>query len=246
MQINPQSQAIAAETPAFPYPYSMRVSLRARHVNVRILPNKTLVLTIPHRVSQAKAIEFLHQKIDWIAKHIGSVQPLPLDLSPPSSIYLPVFETTWQICYEVTLGQRANLIERPDNYLIYCGPQDDAQKLKKLQHWLQHKAASYLSERICLLSQQCQLNFNELSFRTQRTLWGSCNRAKKISLNYKLIFLPTRLIDYVLIHELAHLRHLNHSSKFWDLVAQFYPEHKQAKRELRAIERDIPAWFYGS
>jgi predicted metal-dependent hydrolase len=243
MQIISQSQANPLNSSQFPYPYTVRMSKRARRLNLRILPDKGIILTIPQRVSAANALYFLEEHIEWVKKHAPLNQSAPHETVPPCQLDLPVMGQ-WLIEYENTLG-RIMLIERAGNTLVYCGPDDRVQQLKKLRNWLQHRAATFLTQRLQELSQQCQLSFSSVTFRTQRTMWGSCSRTKKISLNYKLIFLSAELIDYVLIHELAHLRHLDHSPKFWRVVGEFYPEYAAAKEQLRKIEHTIPQWFYG-
>lgn len=92
---------------------------------------------------------------------------------------------------------------------------------KALARYAEKEARLHLSDRLRVLSSRMGLNPSKISFRKQKTRWGSCTSAGHISLNWRLVFAPEDVIDYVLIHELAHLRHQNHSKKFWDLVHQF-------------------------
>jgi len=80
-----------------------------------------------------------------------------------------------------------------------------------------------------------QLSFNQLRVKRLKTRWGSCSSLKNINLNIQLIHHPLSLIDYVIVHELAHLVHMNHSKRFWKLVAQYYPEYKSAHAQLAKI-----------
>ena len=73
----------------------------------------------------------------------------------------------------------------------------------------------------------------KVSFRKAKTRWGSCSDVNNISLNIALTALPQTLSDYIIIHELAHIKHKNHSKDFWNLVAQYYPDHKEARRRLK-------------
>jgi len=79
------------------------------------------------------------------------------------------------------------------------------------------------------------VSFARVAIRDQKTCWGSCSRKGNLNFNYKIVFLPPHLQDYVIVHELAHLRELNHSPRFWALVASVIPDWRAARRELRAL-----------
>jgi len=72
-----------------------------------------------------------------------------------------------------------------------------------------------------------------ISIRNTRTRWGSCSKKGNLNFNYKILFLPQHMTDYIIVHELCHLKEFNHSQNFWDLVAKIVPEHKAVRRELR-------------
>jgi hypothetical protein len=92
-------------------------------------------------------------------------------------------------------------------------------------------------------SQEIKLPFNRAAVRGQKTLWASCSSKSNISLNFKLLFLPPHLVRYVFIHELCHTIHLNHSRKFWALVAEKEPNYRQYDAELNKAWVYIPEWL---
>jgi len=96
-----------------------------------------------------------------------------------------------------------------------------------------------LSENLPILSQQLQLFPQHYKVRFYKTRWGSCNSRGELSFNYLLIMAPKWVIDYVVIHELCHLQHLNHSANFWLLVAKYQPSYKQAKAWLTAHQIEL-------
>jgi predicted metal-dependent hydrolase len=104
-----------------------------------------------------------------------------------------------------------------------------------LKRWKEREAKSYLVARVRILSEKTGLIAKKISFRYQKSRWGSCNEHGDLSLNIRLIELPISLIDYVLIHELVHTVHLNHSKKFWNLVNHFCPG-------ARSIDRALKQW----
>jgi predicted metal-dependent hydrolase len=100
-------------------------------------------------------------------------------------------------------------------------------------------AAAQLSVRLRELAAEHGLTVSRISIRDQRTRWGSCGRDGHICLNWRLVQMPAWVRDYVLIHELMHLRRLDHSAKYWSLVAAACPEYQAARRWLRAHGRTL-------
>jgi len=89
-----------------------------------------------------------------------------------------------------------------------------------------------IEERIKFFNSFYQFQFGRISIRNQTSLWGSCTRAGNLQFNYKLMYLPKRSFDYIVVHELCHLREHNHSEKFWKLVARMIPDYKAIRKSL--------------
>jgi hypothetical protein len=95
------------------------------------------------------------------------------------------------------------------------------------------RARTRITQRIETLNRYYGFSYNRISIRDQKTCWGSCSKQRNLNFNYRLLFLPSRICDYVIIHELCHLKELNHSKRFWNLVAHSMPDYQEAKRELQ-------------
>lgn len=144
--------------------------------------------------------------------------------------------------YRQTDSKRVRVTEA-DLELQVSGNTDDAAKVKvALQRWLKHKAKSHLSLMLDELAEQYGFCYRKLTIRLQKNRWGSCSKAGDISLNAKLLFLPRELIRYVLLHELAHLKHMNHSEAFWSVVAQCDADYLLHRKEMRRTFCWIPTW----
>lgn len=104
-------------------------------------------------------------------------------------------------------------------------------------HYRQHKesARKLLTQKLEYFASRYGFSFRTIAIRNQKTCWGSCSRNRIISLNYKIIFLPEEIQDYILVHELCHLKEMNHSAKFWALVESILPDYRQRRSALRAV-----------
>jgi predicted metal-dependent hydrolase len=104
--------------------------------------------------------------------------------------------------------------------------------------YLAHKESTraLVLERIMHFNAHYGLPIGRIAIRNQKSRWGSCSRKGNLNFNYKLAFLPPELRDYVIVHEICHVKEFNHGRGFWELVAQTMPEHKAMKRQLRNIK----------
>ena len=102
-----------------------------------------------------------------------------------------------------------------------------------LSNWFREQANSIIIKRAIELSNECSLCPSKILIRNQKTRWGSCNTKREIRLNWRLILAPHYVMDYIIIHELSHLKHMNHSSDFWKLVESYNKDYKKAENWLK-------------
>jgi len=95
------------------------------------------------------------------------------------------------------------------------------------------QAYTFVTERIEQLNKHYGFRFGEIKIRNQKNLWGSCSKAGDLNFNYRIIFLPPQLRDYIIVHELCHLKEMNHSQKFWALVHSAIPDPKKVRQEFK-------------
>jgi len=101
-----------------------------------------------------------------------------------------------------------------------------------LRIWLQKKAEQIFAKRMPIYASLLGVSYRSFSLSSAKQRWGSCSVSGNIRLNWRLIYLPLSLIDYVIAHELAHLHQMNHSKRFWEIVSQVYPDYKTARKQL--------------
>lgn len=99
----------------------------------------------------------------------------------------------------------------------------------------QNKKRTYefAMEKIKFFNEFYNFKFGKISIRNQRTRWGSCSRKGNLNFNYKIIFLPEKIANYIIVHELCHLKEFNHSRRFWDLVEKAVPDYKKIRKDIK-------------
>jgi predicted metal-dependent hydrolase len=178
---------------------------------------------------------------NWLADMISGLGRLRK--VEPCEITLHYVGKTWNIIYDPSLPTQKPCESGHDLFLpVKAKNHKEVMALLKL--WLRQKAWLYLPQHLSELSKEHHLPFSGLSIRTQKTRWGSCSAHKKINLNSKLLFLPKRLVDYVIIHELCHTKFLNHSVNFWNLVEHHMPHYKRLEHEIKGENNFVPSWFH--
>lgn len=108
------------------------------------------------------------------------------------------------------------------------------------KHYVENKEAAraVILERLLHFNNHYQHHWNRVAVRNQRRCWGSCSSKGNLNFSYKLLYLPSELRDYIIVHELCHLKELNHGKQFWQLVSETLPNYKSLIKELREIERN--------
>ena len=249
-------------TALWPPVYHLRRSKRAKRTFLRIRPVQGLEIVVPNRVKNLNIEKLLEEKRSWIEKMLarfkapfqdtgGKDEPAYpqtkiLSLQKPNTIECLALNEIWQIDYQPTSAKGITLHIKPvsEKILILKGNTDNTLLcLKALKKWLIQQAQASLIPWLQTLSLETRLNYHRVTIRGQSTLWGSCNAKKNISLNYKLVFLARRLTEHVLLHELCHLKYLNHSQDFWLFLKSFDPHVTENKKALKLAECYIPAWL---
>ena len=104
---------------------------------------------------------------------------------------------------------------------------------KKEYREYKDRALSLAQQRIEYFNRIYDFKFNKINIKNQKTRWGSCSKKGNLNFNYKIALLPERLSDYIIVHELCHLKEFNHSQKFWDLVAKIMPDYLEIRNSLK-------------
>jgi predicted metal-dependent hydrolase len=229
--------------------YQLRVSSRARNVRLCVTVEKGLVVVIPRGFDRQNVPRILDRSERWIRNAMGRVesQRRALEAIPPwqlpSQLALPADGSVWQVEGRKTSARRVSVREQAAGQLLVSGPiEDEACCRDALTRWLVRQTRNSLLPRLQDISLRTGLKYQRASVRRQTSRWASCSAHRTISLNAKLLLLPPELVDYVLVHELCHLDHMNHSKRFWALVHRHHPDFRKHDGQLREFWRSIPRW----
>ena len=210
-----------------------RSARRKRTLSLKIDREGRVLAMTPMRTPKRELQGFLRSREAWIREQLAQHLQLETLRQEQKGKQLWIYGEPRPV--ETTLG-RVNLIEQDAAALrVTSRSRLDHEVLeRRLNRWLRGFAVEELSRRVDQLSAQTGLRGSGLQIRSYTARWGSCRHDGRIQLNWKLIKTPREVIDYVIVHELSHLRHFDHSREFWGLVAQncpAYPEHRQWLKE---------------
>ncbi|MFC1750257.1 M48 family metallopeptidase [Pseudomonadota bacterium] len=214
-------------------PFTLVASNLARHVSFKVGVSSGLEIIVPRRFNREKLPDIVREKKEWILKNMKK--------AAMKKAQGPQFktDTTFSVLGEEKLlhlvqrkGERSKVVERGEDVYVHCnGILSDAKKT--LENHLRKKAKQYFVERTEELAVQMGTTYSRITVRGQKSRWGSCAANRNLNFNWRLILTSPRTIDSIIIHELAHTVHMNHSASFYKLVEKHCPSHKKLSRDLK-------------
>lgn len=225
--------------------FSVRESGRARRLSIKVFPRGRVEVVVPRRTRPGTVREFVEAHKEWIdnARASFAAEHPPEPFALPQIVELSGIERQFNVHYDHEPGARTVRFRKRDDSVVLTGHTEDEQLcVKALKRWLTSVAKSEYAPRLTALSALTGNAYKKLHIRGQRTCWGSHSSTGTISLNYCLLFLAPEHLRYVMIHELCHARHMNHSRRFWNLVGRYEPEYRRLDKDLNSCWKHIPTW----
>jgi len=224
--------------------WTVRRSVRARRLSVRVFRSGGVEIVVPPHTPPGRVHEFVRVHRQWIEGQQQRAAPAIDWPLPPETLELSAVGERWRCVLSSGAG-RPQLLPGTGQVLQIEG--DPAQRellRRRLIDWLMRRARAAFEPALRELAAQMQLSPGRLQVRCQRARWGSCSRRATISLNACLLFQRPEVLRYLLVHELSHLRHMNHSERFWAVVARYQPDWQVLDRELTQGWRRVPTWMF--
>ena len=227
-----------------PLRWELRVSPRARHAKLQIRPYGGLEVIIPPRFPRAQIPALVERYAEWARQQVDRQARLRNSIRLPRQLQLAYDDSAVPVVYAAEpLTSTGDLFAElaPDPVVIES--HDQAGRIRELRDWIRRRARQLLPPKLRELSRRTGLEYASVSIRSQKTRWGSCSARGHISLNDQLLFLPAYTVDYLMIHELCHTRHLDHSPRFWRLVQAHCPEYRSHEALMNRSRDRVPDWF---
>jgi predicted metal-dependent hydrolase len=217
-------------------PYQIVRNNRSKLIKITATTEDGIVVHLPERYSVRDAEKFYKSQEDWIlnqwerieierVKHADLFQPFLeknsiLYLGKPHQLVVDVGEKHWP-----------PVLVEDGVIVVRCAMADLAENI--LERWYRKQAKAVISGAIEIYREKMGVEYQSLVIKDQKTRWGSCSSAGNLNFSWRLILAPKEVLDYVVVHELAHLREMNHSRDFWNLVATYYPNYKKPVKWLK-------------
>ena len=226
--------------------FCVRESTRAKRLSIKVFPRGKVEVVVPRRTRPAEVEQFVTENQEWILKAQASFaaqhpqEPFRL----PGIIELPAIDRRVAVHYESVRKARSVRYRYQNGVLRLKGrTSDDMLCVRALRRWLAATARQAFASRLAALSALTGISYTKLQVRAQRSCWGSRSSSGTISLNLCLMFLDPPLLRYLMLHELCHGRHMNHSKRFWALVGSYEPDYRRLDRELTESWQRVPSWL---
>lgn len=215
---------------------SYQLERRSRRTIGLKISAKGLVVHAPKRISQSLLENALLEKADWIRKKLTQLldnQPENIRWEDGAELY--VLGNPIKLSLKLDSANRKPEFEHGVLHLRLKSAADSDVVASKVIQWYKKSALTDFARRLELFSAKLGVDLPKLYLSNAQSRWGSCNSKKEIRINWRLFQAPPQIINYVICHELAHLKQMNHSAKFWSVVESLHPDYKETERALKQL-----------
>jgi hypothetical protein len=205
--------------------YSIRRSDRARRVRVTVDAGRGIEVVLPRRAPEREAAAAIRELRPWIERRVGELERARAMVAARGD-RVPYLDELLEVRSE---AGRTRVHRRGDELLAPAGPD----RMAALERWYKRAARQEIAPRLDAACGQAGTSYSKLSIRGQRTRWASCSPEGAMSFNWRLLLAPEAVLDYVVWHEVCHLEVMDHSRRFWRLLASRCPDYRQRAAWLR-------------
>jgi len=217
--------------------YTLTKSKR-KSIAITIKPDLSISVKAPNYAAQKEIEAFLTQKSKWILKAIDRFsqrEPIRI-ISIITGTELLLLGKTYTLFVNDIYLKKSNIIinEHKAEIALYTAP-NTSEKAKRavIESWYRAYTKKIITERAKYYAELLSVSFGDIRIKDQKNIWGSCSSKGNLNFNWRIIMAPKEVLDYLVVHELCHLRFMNHSSDFWQCVAGILPDYKNTRKWLK-------------
>ena len=225
------NDSIILKSSGKPITVTLRKSLKAKNAAIRI-KGKDVELVLPRGVNKTRALEFLLQKESWIRSKLLNITKQCNGIKEKTKLHnkLPILGISHDIKYINCENELS--VKQDKKTIIVNSPKSLYSKV--LTQYLKQYALEEIKNLVRYIAKNFNLkNYGKISIREVTSKWGSCSSSGNLSFNWRLIFAPQAVFYYVLTHEMSHLKEMNHSDRFWNIVKKIDPNYQASRVCLR-------------
>ena len=223
--------------------YAVKRSSRAKHARLEVRVETGLTVVIPGSYNINDIPDLLRKKGRWILDKLAKYargHPITKGKELKNEDFIPYLGRHLKVVIRHDSGTVDGVKLDKNRLLVDLNSRNGRLNLV-LEWWYRQQAEKLIKKRADELCPQLGVTYSRLTIRGAKTRWGSCSKKGNLNFNWKLMMVPEPVIDYVIIHELAHLKEMNHSKSFWKLVAEHCPKWRSRKKWLRGHEAGLTA-----
>ena len=236
----------------FPFPLRFRRSTRAKRLRVMVRA-EGIECVLPLACNERRAVAFLRQHRDWLLDKFGEaaaragVPRFWVGVEVGRELTLPFQGRETPLIIREGKGRRSTLVFEEGQFRLHLSSGDLEESAVVAEQTIFRWAGAWMRGEVQAAVQRyadcCMLHPRLVRIKRMRTRWGSCGARNDINLNWLLTFAPPKVLEYVVVHELCHIRHRDHSPRFWELVADHLPEYARERQWLKVHGGGLIARF---
>jgi predicted metal-dependent hydrolase len=225
--------------------FTIRRSTRARRSRLTVTDEGRTVVVLPARAPEREAAELVSRHHRWIERHLRKINESRSRLQSRPALgrgrEIRFSGVPHRIVSIASIEAKARSTVRVVDgcIVVTTAPLDERPLAELLERWFRAEARRQVAARIALRSREMSIGHGPIAIRDQKTRWGSASRRGTLSFSWRLVLCPPEVLDYVVVHELAHLKVAGHSKPFWRLVDRYFPDTRGARRWLREHHDEV-------
>jgi predicted metal-dependent hydrolase len=210
---------------------------KRKTMSIKITPDGDIKVAAPANMSRKAVIDWVKSKSNWIVKNITEIEKIKYEIVSKEFVnenrllYLGI---EYSLHLDIDQKLKKPLVNLYEDSLMVSTPTDDREVIKTaMESWYRYMADKHIRSRIEYYQPIIGVSPNKVKIKEQKSRWGSCSSKGNLNFNWKVIMAPADVLDYIIVHEMCHLIHLNHSKDYWKQVSSIMPNYKVLKNWLR-------------